>query len=28
LKGKNLFWGAHPNPGPTGSTPPKGGICF
>ena len=22
------MWGAHPNPGPTGSTPPNGGICF
>jgi hypothetical protein len=21
------FWGAHPNPGPAGSTPPNGGVC-
>ena len=27
LLGKFDFWGAHPNPGPTGSTPPNGGVC-
>jgi hypothetical protein len=25
LLGKFLFWGAHSNPGPAGSTPPNGG---
>ncbi len=24
---KFYFWGAHPNLGPAGSTPPNGGIC-
>ncbi len=27
LLGKLYFWGAHPNPGPAGSTPPNGGVC-
>jgi len=27
LPGKILFFGAHPNPGPPGSTQPKEGIC-
>jgi hypothetical protein len=22
------LWGAHPDPGPAGSTPPNGGVCF
>jgi hypothetical protein len=25
---KFYLWGAHPNPGPAGSTLPNGGICF
>ncbi len=28
LHSKALFWGAHLTPGPTGSTPPNGGISF
>jgi len=28
LPQKFLFVRAHPNPWPTGSTPPNGGICF
>jgi hypothetical protein len=27
LLGKFDFGGAHPNPGPAGSTPPNGGVC-
>ncbi len=27
LLGKFNFGGAHPNPGPAGSTPPNGGVC-